>query len=68
MGVRACADDTDGQVVLLTSLCDDQYAAVLQMPAVPRVKTEADESATIVCATIVCATIVASEPRSSFVA
>ena len=32
----------DGQVVLLTALCDNQHATVLQMPAVPRVKTETD--------------------------
>jgi hypothetical protein len=33
----------DGQVVLLTSLCDGQHATVLQMPAAPRVRTETDE-------------------------
>jgi hypothetical protein len=32
----------DGQVVLLTSLCDHQYATVLQMPAAPRIKTEVE--------------------------
>jgi hypothetical protein len=52
----------DGQVVLLTSLCDDQHATVLQMPAAPRVKTEAEERATDARATVV-----ASEPRGSFV-
>jgi len=31
--------------VLLTSLCNGQHATVLQMPAAPRVKTEADEHA-----------------------
>ena len=35
----------DGQVVLLTSLCDGQHATVLQMPAAPRIKTETDENA-----------------------
>jgi hypothetical protein len=35
----------DGQVLLLTSLCNGQHATVLQMPAAPRVKTEADEHA-----------------------
>jgi hypothetical protein len=33
----------DGQVVLLTSLCDNQHATVLQMLAAPRVKSEGDE-------------------------
>jgi len=36
----------DGQVVLLTSLCDNQYVKVLQMPASPRVNTGADTGAT----------------------
>jgi hypothetical protein len=36
----------DGQVVLLTTLCDGQRATVLQMPAAPRSKTEADERVT----------------------
>jgi hypothetical protein len=35
----------DGQVVLLTSLCDGQHATVLQMPAGARVPTEAGEQA-----------------------
>jgi hypothetical protein len=35
----------DGQVVLLSALCDNQYATVLQMPATPRVKSETQESA-----------------------
>jgi hypothetical protein len=35
----------DGQVVLLTSLCDHQHATVLQMPAAPRVKSETEEGA-----------------------
>ena len=55
-----------GQVVLLTSLCDNQYATVLQMPAAQRVKipgeraeTRADERATDAAS--------ASEPRDSFV-
>jgi hypothetical protein len=52
----------DGQVVLLTSLCDNQYATVLQMPAAPRVKTEAGEAATDAIAIVA-----ASEPRGSFV-
>jgi hypothetical protein len=52
----------DGQVVLLTSLCDNQYATVLQMPAAPRVKTEADERAADVRPGEV-----ASEPRGTFV-
>jgi hypothetical protein len=33
----------DGQVVLLTALCDNQHATVLQIPAAPRVKSEGDE-------------------------
>jgi hypothetical protein len=47
----------DGQVVLLTSLREQQYATVLQMPAVPRIKTEAEAGATVA----------ASEPRGSFI-
>jgi hypothetical protein len=35
----------DGQVVLLSALCDNQHATVLQMPATPRVKSEAQEGA-----------------------
>ena len=31
----------DGQVVLVTSLCDNQHATVLQMPAAPRARPEA---------------------------
>jgi hypothetical protein len=34
----------DGQVVLLTALCENQHATVLQMPAAARVKPE-EESA-----------------------
>jgi hypothetical protein len=48
----------DGQVVLLTSLCDNQHVTVLQMPAAPRVNTGADAGATVLA--------FASE-RSSFV-
>jgi hypothetical protein len=36
----------DGQIVLLTSLCDGQHATVLQMPAGPRLPTEASEQTT----------------------
>ena len=32
----------NGQVVLLTSLCDNQCATVLQMPAAPRGKTQGE--------------------------
>jgi hypothetical protein len=56
----------DGQVVLLTSLCDNQYATVLQMPAVPRIKTAADE-ATDAGATEGAATGLANEARGTFV-
>jgi hypothetical protein len=35
----------DGQVVLLTALCDNQYATVLQMPAAARAKAETEEQA-----------------------
>jgi hypothetical protein len=52
----------DGQVVLLTSLCDNQYATVLQMPAAPRAKTEGDAAVTDAGAALL-----ASEPRRSFV-
>jgi hypothetical protein len=30
----------DGQIVLLTQLCEDQHATVLQLPAGPRVTTD----------------------------
>jgi hypothetical protein len=52
----------DGQVVLLTSLCDNQHATVLQMPAAPRVKTEAKEGAIDAGATVA-----ASELSDTFV-
>jgi hypothetical protein len=52
----------DGQIVLLTSLCDNQHATVLQMPAAPRVKNEA-EAGTAEAAPAA----VASEPRGAFV-
>jgi hypothetical protein len=52
----------DGQVVLLTSLCDNQHATVLQMPAAARTKGEADAAATEVAATAL-----ANEPQDSFV-
>jgi hypothetical protein len=55
----------DGQVVLLTSLCDNQYATVLQMPAAPRVKTEATEIGA--GSTEAAPAPVASEPRGAFV-
>jgi hypothetical protein len=48
----------DGQVVLVTSLCDDQHATVLQMPAVPRARVEAETGATEVV----------GEPHATFVA
>jgi hypothetical protein len=59
----------DGQVVLLTSLCDNQYATVLQMPAAPRVKIQgetvgeasADERVADASAALT------GEPRDSFV-
>jgi hypothetical protein len=57
----------DGQVVLLTSLCDNQYATVLQMPAAPRVKIKADERATDAGATEGAATGLANEARGTFV-
>jgi hypothetical protein len=51
-----------GQVVLLTSLCDNQHATVLQMPAAPRVKIEAETGTTDEAPTVM-----AGEPRGSFV-
>jgi hypothetical protein len=45
----------DGQLVLLTSLRENQHATVLQMPAAARAKVDAG------------ATMTASEPRGSFV-
>ena len=32
----------DGQIVLLTRLCEDQHAAVLQLPAQPKTPAETD--------------------------
>jgi hypothetical protein len=52
----------DGQIVLLTTLCDNQHATVLQMPAAPRVKGDAEQGVTEQGVTIL-----ASEPRGSFV-
>jgi hypothetical protein len=52
----------DGQIVLLTALCDNQHATVLQMPAAPRVKSDAGQTVTEPGATVL-----ASEPRGSFV-
>jgi hypothetical protein len=34
----------DGQVVLLTALCENQHATVLQMPAAPRAKAEEERA------------------------
>jgi hypothetical protein len=47
-----------GQIVLVTSLCDNQHATVLQMPAAPRARSEADSGATAAAATDVVATAV----------
>jgi hypothetical protein len=33
----------DGQIVLLTALCEGQYATVLQLPAIPRPHGEAEQ-------------------------
>ena len=33
----------DGQIVLLTKLCEGQHATVLQLPAAPRTEREAEE-------------------------
>jgi len=33
----------DGQIVLLTRLCEGQHATVLQLPAAPRTQEEAEE-------------------------
>jgi hypothetical protein len=52
----------DGQVVLLTALCDNQHATVLQMPATPRVRTDAEQRVTEPGAAIL-----ASAPRGSFI-
>jgi hypothetical protein len=53
----------DGQVVLLTSLCDNQHATVLQMPAAPRLKTETEAGVSAEAGV----TAAASEPRVTFV-
>ncbi|HEY4403017.1 MAG TPA: hypothetical protein VGN55_00085 [Xanthobacteraceae bacterium] len=50
----------DGQIVLLTALCANQHATVLQMPAGQRVKADADAADRE-------AAVVASEPRRWFV-
>jgi hypothetical protein len=34
----------DGQIVLLTRLCEGQHATVLQLPALRRTKSQAEES------------------------
>ncbi len=34
----------DGQIVLLTRLCEGQHATVLQLPAFPRTSSQAEES------------------------
>ena len=34
----------DGQIVLLTRLCEGQRATVLQLPAVPRTRSQAEDS------------------------
>ena len=34
----------DGQIVLLTRLCEGQHATVLQLPAFPRTRSQAEES------------------------
>ena len=50
----------DGQVVLLTSLCENQHATVLQLPASPRARIESSEAEAP-------ATAASNEPRGSFV-
>ena len=57
----------DGQVVLLTSLCDNQYATVLQMPAAPRVGTQAEIGISQAGTAEAGPAAVASEARGSFV-
>ena len=52
----------DGQIVLLTALCANQYATVLQMPAGQRVKADVEAVAADTEAAVV-----ASEPRRWFV-
>jgi hypothetical protein len=56
----------NGQVVLLTSLCDNQCATVLQMPAAPRVKTPGETRADERVADA-SAPAWTGEPRDSFV-
>jgi hypothetical protein len=34
----------DGQIVLLTRLCEGQQATVLQLPAIPRTRSQAEDS------------------------
>jgi hypothetical protein len=52
----------DGQIVLLTSLCGNQHATVLQMPAGQRIRIDAGEIGTDANAAVP-----ASEPRRWFV-
>ena len=51
----------DGQVVLLTSLCENQIATVLQMPAAPRASTESETRPAQAEATVT-----TREPRGEF--
>jgi hypothetical protein len=53
--------------VLLTSLCENQHATVLQMPAAPRVKTEAEEGASAAESEPRDVSVTTSEPRDSVV-
>jgi hypothetical protein len=57
----------DGQVVLLTALCDNQHAMVLQMPAAPRLKADAEHGVTEQSESHQGETEWASEPRGSMV-
>jgi hypothetical protein len=58
---------SDGQVVLLTSLCENQHATVLQMPAAPRVKTEAEDGVSVAESEPRDVSVTTSEPRDPVV-
>jgi hypothetical protein len=42
-GSETWKDKNNGQIVLLTSLCQGQQATVLQLPVAPRTAEEAEE-------------------------
>jgi hypothetical protein len=47
MGYHDALEFPDGQIVLLTKLCEGQRATVLQLPATPRVEMEAGKQKSV---------------------